>query len=219
MSDIVWPSSLAPRRVALLERGMSVVGPASLSARRQVSSYDAGFWRIIYRGVPVNDAAKVKAYRALKSQLSGGSATILIPIYDSVNVPWPTGVSANAVGEFSDGTTYSDGTGFFNPAIDVTLNGDHDLRSTLLTVTKTSVGTISGGEHFSIGARLHRISKVVSATEWQVWPPLREDLLGGRALNFETPKCRVQLVGEDSGDLELERGLYGFVDMEFVEAV
>lgn len=223
MTVYPWPGSFHPRGVSFKRRGVSVAGQPSMTGRMQVGQLDAGYWVASYSRLNVGGAAPVKAYRAFMGRMEGGAHSVLVPVYDDAQAPWPlaggSAANLNTDEPFDDGLFFDDGTGFFDPSILVTLSAAAALRATAIDVTVGTAGTISGGEYFSIGDRLHVITDVISSTRWAIWPPLREAAAVGAELNFDRPICRMTLVDEATGDLTLERGLYGYPDLEFVEVV
>lgn len=228
MSDVTpfvrWPETLAPATVSVNPRGGVFVGPATQTQQRQRSQTDAGYWTVELQGVPVGGPARVQAYRAMMSRLRGGATECLVPVFDHEQAPWPAAggreANENADEAFSDGEVHSDGYGFYDPAIVVTLDGSHSLRATSVTVSVTTAGTIRAGMYFSLQSeRLHVIDEVLSATEWAIWPPLRRDYVDGVRTEMQRPKLRCALAEPDSGTLPLRLGQYGYTTVQMVEAV
>lgn len=216
-----WPADLAPRGVSFVGRGRTVMGAATLSGQSQVASYDAGSWVARLSTVNAGGTANVKAYRALLAKLEGGAHQVAVPVFDLANAPWPNpgGAAGNLVADqpWDDSFYFDDGFGWAEPAIEVTLSAAASARATNISVTKTTIGTVRGGEYFSIADHLHILLNEEDDGTWHIWPPLREDVALGVALNFDRPVCRMRLAEESSGDLALERGIFGFPDLEFVE--
>lgn len=227
MSSVVahpWPSDLAPRRVAFSLRGQVIAGPVSLTGRSQATATDTGYWTAVLSGIPTGGAARVKAYRRLLGQLAGGAGIVKVPAFDREQAPWPVaGVYTATPSDFTDGTEFSDGTGFFEPVIKVTAGADAAIGATQIAVVVASADTIVGGEYFSVHGRLYRIESVLSVSggnqAWAITPAVRAAIASGARLDFDRPVCRMRLAAEGEGDLDLERGLYGFPSMTFVEAV
>lgn len=222
-----WDPALAPRGVSFNLRGMSIGGPPTLTGRNQVGQLDAGYWTASYTKIPVGPSAVVQAFRALRAKMEGGAHQILVPVFDDAQVPYALAggkiVNANPEQPYSDGTLHTDGHGFYLPAIIVSTSADAALRATSISATVTTAGTISAGTYFSIGDRLYLIKEVLSssggARTWSISPPLREAVPSGTPINFEAPICRMRLLSESEMDLVLERGLYGFSDINFIEAL
>lgn len=212
-----WDASLAPQAISFGRRGMSISGPASLSGRTQVAQYDAGYWVATLSRMNAVDPAHIKAYRRLFALQEGGAHAVMVPVFDRVNAPWPVPGTYSSTTRFSDGTTFSDGTEFLDFGIIVALSGAHSARSTQITVTATTIGTLVGGEYFSIGKYLYQLTEPISATVWKIWPPLRADHAAGAEINFDWPQCPMRLMNEGDDDLKLEYGRYGFPDLNFIE--
>lgn len=210
MSQIYnWDHRLPPRGIAFNPRGMTASGPPSLTGRTQVWAYDAGFWVAEFPLATLDKGEQINAYRALRAKLSGGANAIRVPAFDYGQAPWPLpgGWEANLIedGEFSDGTLFTDGTGFFEYAIEVELATAASAGASHIHVTVTTAGTIEEGMLFSPGDRLHVIKEKLGSTSWLIWPPLREDVAQGTLLNFDKPVCRMRLMNEADMDLSLGR--------------
>lgn len=225
MTIYAWDPLLAPRGVNFSRRGMTVGGPPTLTGRNQVAQGDAGYWVASFTRVVAGPAATVLAFEALKAKLEGGAHQVQVPTYEDDRAPWPAsgGRAANAYAEqpYSDGTYHTDGHGFYRPSIIVLSSSDAALRATSISFTITTAGTIRAGNKFSIFDRLYVLKELLSSSgsnrTYSISPPLREAVPSGTRLNFENPICRMRLVSEAEMDLTLERGIYGFSDITFIE--
>lgn len=225
MTVYAWDSALAPQQVSFSLRGMTLGGPPTLTGRNQVAQSDAGYWVARLAGVHAVVPSEIRALRALRGKLEGGAHQVRVPVFDDDQAPWPAagGRAANAFAEqaYSDGTLHTDGHGFYKPAIVVATNADAALRATSISFTITTAGTTAEGMFFSIGDRLHLLKELLSQSgssrTYAIAPPLREAVPSGSRMNFENPVCRMRLLSEAEADLVLERGLYGFTDIGFIE--
>lgn len=218
MTVFRWPAILGARGIAFNQRGMTVSGSPTLSGRSPVTSYDAGFWIATLNVATLGQGAKIKTFRALRARLEGGAHQVRVPVFDDGQAPWPGSAHSAAASGYSDDTRFSDGTGFVERVILVALAADAAARATRIDVTVTSAASITGGEYFSIGDRLHTVRQVLSPTSWAIWPPLRERAAAGRALNFDAPVCRMQQIAESDMDLALGRLWTAQPDIAFIEA-
>lgn len=226
MTVVEWPRELAPRAVSFNLRGEVSRGGVSLTNRTQVAVIDAGYWVAEYSAVPVETPERVKLYRRVRAKMRGGGGLVAVPVFDQENAPWPVeGIwSAPSTG-FTDGTQFSDGFGFFEPAIQVTASADAAIRATTITAEVAAAGEIVGGEYFSVRDRLYQIEEVLdvavtsSEQTWLIKPGLRAAIADGDDLNFDRPTCLMQLAEPGADDLDLEVGRYGFPDLSFVEVI
>lgn len=220
-----WDSSLAPKGIAFNRRGMSIGGPPGLGGRNQVAQIDAGYWIASLQQLAVGGPAAVKAFRRQMALLEGGAHQILVPVFDYSQAPFPDGVTSwpPSATIYTDGTRFSDGTGYLDRLIDIVVAATAALRATRLTLTVNDADDIVGGEYFEIGlGRLHMITGIISEASPEItvsiWPPLRERVEAGATLNFDNPKCRMRLLNEGDDDIALQMGRYGFPDIQFIEA-
>jgi hypothetical protein len=224
MSEIYdWPAILGAGGVAFDQRGMTVNGPVSLTGGTQTGSLDAGFWVATLSGVSLYKGARVRAFRALRALLEGGSHDVRVPVMDRGQAPWPDGeaVLVDPV-EFDDGASFDDGSGFAQPAIAVVTAAAAEARGTTLVLDLLDCAELDGGEYFSIAARLYVIKAILatSGTERTVaiWPPLREAVAEGAAVEFDAPVCRMKLVSDAAMDVTLGLLWKSRPDVAFVEA-
>lgn len=216
-----WDYRLKPQDVAFMRRGMTQSGPLSLSGRSQVWQYDAGYWAADLTRIGVK-RKNIKLFRRFTAMMEGGANQVRVPTFDKFNQPWPVaGVYSAPSTGYTDGTHFSDGTGFSELAIKVRLLSDASVRATAINVTIEASGDIEGGEYFSHKDHLYLITRVLASIgtdqTWAIWPPLREEIRAGRRLNFDKPVCRMKLVNEGADDLNLEWLKYGFPNLSFME--
>lgn len=222
MTKFAWPRDLSPRIPAFNKRGMTIGGPATLSGPGGVGSYDSGYWVARLSAINAGGPVNVNAYRALLAKLAGGANQVLVPVFDRPNAPWPNpgGPSANIAADqpWDDGFYFDDGRGWYEPAIEVSIAAATAIGATNISVTKTTIGTVRGGEFFSIGDWLYSLVAQLDDGTWWIAPGLVVATAIGDELNFDDPVCLMQLDMESSGDLALERGIYGFPDIDLVQA-
>lgn len=166
-------------------------------------------------------------WRAVRQICNGGANRIVVPRNDALFRPWPDGANEYESIPHSDGTLFSDGTGYYQPVIDVETYGDAELRDTTLYLQLNYCGELIGGESFSInhptmGWRLYEIGTVeyVDDTHAKVTfnPPLREDVPAGTQIEFDRPRCVMQLKAPNSMDLTVVPWTFNSANAEFIEA-
>lgn len=220
---IRWPwSVLPPRNLSVDIAPRSLAGPTSVSGKTQVVSSDAGLWTLALEQVPVVSDDAIKTFRAIATLLEGRLNLIVVPISRFYQPVYP---NADALGLYdavphSDGTTFSDGTGYVGGSIKVTAAHDAAIRATSLGVLVAYGGDIQPGQHFSIDERLYRIrtfDPVSGAMTFR--PPLREAVTTGTELNFDDPVVRCRLASDAEMNLPLDLGRWSFPDVKFIEDV
>lgn len=193
-----------------------------MNGKSQVVSSDAGIWKATFGNIVVRRRESVITYRALAALLDGRLEPILVPLCRGYQPIYP---GASELGLYdpvphSDGSLFSDGTGYVGGSIKVTLASSAAVRATSIGVLVAYGGDIQPGQHFSIGERLYRIRTFDPASgAMTIWPPLREAATIGTELNFDDPVCRMRLASDDALDLQLALRRFGNPTVNFVEDV
>lgn len=228
MTTYDWPSTVTPQTVSFNARGVSIGGQRTITGRQQIVAVDAGYWIASLTDFQLINKTHILAYRALYSLLEGPVHRALVPVYDTWQSPWPVINGQDLIDytvPFDDDATFDDGSTFDQSVIDAVLESSAALRATQVTITFTDydfVSALQGGEYFSIGERLYRVKSLADTSTDSVtvniWPPLRAAVVAGDTVNFDNPVCKMKLVTEQEGDLDLQFGRRGFPTMKFVEA-
>lgn len=223
MSIYEFPRAiLGERGIAFNQRGMTIAGPVSLGGQSQVGSTDAGYWIATLDLTTIGQGTPVKVFRALRALLEGGAHQVLVPTSDEGQAPWPGAVQAPATVTWSDLTTWSDGSVWSQSTIAINVGTAAVARATSLDLDVLSAATLVGGEYLSIGDRLHVIRAIVSDdgagnVVVAIWPPLREAVGAGVALNFDRPVCKMRQLADGETDLALGRLWQAAPTINFVE--
>lgn len=220
---IRWPIGVLPARsVAFDIAPRNLSAPANIYGVSQVVGQDAGIWRATLGDIVVRNRAAVIVFRGIATELEGRLGKILVPLCRGYQ-PLPDGATASASKPLphSDGTFFSDGSGYVTNLSSVTLAANAPLRATTLSISIALSGPIEPGQHFSIGERLYRVkaASYISPTTatLTIRPPLREPALAGSDLNFDDPVCRMRLATDTEMDLSLEMRRFGNPTVNFVE--
>lgn len=219
MATPLWPIGvLPPRNLALDITPRSLAAPSSISGITQVVSSDAGIWKITYDAVPVFDAQRIKAWRAIANLLEGRLGSILVPI-SRFYQPSPEGSDPlYRLTPHSDDALFDDGAGYIGRVIDVVTVGSMALRAVSGTVSVNVAGQIEPGQHFSVGERLYRVRTFDPDTGAITFrPPLREPVPSGTNLEFDEPVCRMRLATDSEMDLPLDYNRFSFPSVNFIE--
>lgn len=231
--DVEWPTCIlrptggAPKPTA---RGIS--GGVSITGLEQVVMSDAGFWRLTMTGVVVNNYDRRLAWDGIAGILNGRAKTALIPALVMGTAPWPIvgGVRVTTAGPdqpHSDGTFFSDGTGYSQRVIEASLETGIALRGTFATIRIASGSALMSGMHFSVNERLFRILTVTNertdtgSTLFDVtlWPPAREAVGAGSVLEFAHPVFRARLATDDAMEADFQMFKLASPNVEWVEDV
>lgn len=211
-------------------------GQTASSVAPIVRSDGGGFWTCsmsdvsLSGGLGVNGRDRQKLatllWRAVRQVCNGGVSPIVVPRSDALFIPWPDGVSrSSAPIPHSDGTFFSDGSGYYQSAIDITADAA-DLRDASLEITINVAGMLYGGESFSIqhetvGWRLYEIATVLMTSENTATitfnPPLREAIEDATRLEFDRPRCLMRLASTSSMNLTVQPWTFNSPSVDFVE--
>lgn len=212
---IMWPRKILPPQTPSFHlRGMNITGPVSASGAADVISGDSSFWVATFTSVVVTTKERVLTFRGIASKLQGRLYPIIVP-WCKLYQPLVEGYDGAPI-PHSDGSYFSDGTGYVNSGTDVRTISDLPEHAVSATVDIVYADDIQPGQVFSFGNRLYQLTDVDGATlKWQ--PPLRESVIAGTELNFTFPRCQMRLASDDEMMLDLDMGRRGFPTVNFVE--
>lgn len=189
-----------------------------------------GLWSAVLNEVHLISDDDLRVYRALRSLAQGGVRAIIVPRHDPTALPpFPTigGVRVTSYGNvpYSDGSFFSDGTGFYQPVIVAVTVGAAALRASSLTISFISGAALRGGECFSIAHTINnwRLYEITSVTivggnsVVTIEPPLREAVPSGTAVEFDRPRCTMRLASPSSMDIDLTTFPYPWPSPSFIE--
>jgi hypothetical protein len=167
-------------------------------------------------------------WRAVRQLADGGASELVVPRNDALFNPWPDGVSRTPIlSRHSDGTTFSDGTSYYQSTIVVLVEDAADLRAVSLDIEVLVGSSLGAGESFSIlhptmGWRLYEIRTVAYSDDTHATitfrPPLREQVYIGTELEFDRPRCTMRLASPNSMDLWVQPWTFNSASVDFVEA-
>lgn len=210
-------------------------GVTAQSVATIVRSDGGGFWSCSMADVSLSgpglgrqrQRVATLLWRAVRQVCDGGVNAIVVPRNDALMRPWPAGMAQGADPiPHSDGSLFSDGSGYYQSIIDVVADTAADLRATSLDIKIIHCGELLGGESFSIphetmGWRLYEIATVVyeDATHATItfMPPLREAVLAGVELEFDRPRCVMRLASPSSMNLSVAPWTFNSASVDFVE--
>ena len=213
MSNYQWPrEALSPRKVTCQPVPGTIGGGVSITGLEQVIASDAGYWRIVLDEIPIAGVQRKRLWNAMAVRLQGRLNLCDVPIYDDA-APWPVvgGIPVEAYyTPHSDGSTLSDGGEYETDSIVATSVGGAVAGSSSIVINMAAGSALGAGISFSwqgaVKNRLYRIMDITSLLETQftcsIWPPVRETILNGDALNFNNPVLTCRL----ATDTEIDSG-------------
>lgn len=220
------PSHLDPRGISFRLTWFQGVGPRTFGGKRQVQPVDC-FWTATLSDFPVVDRDQILDWRGIVAAMEGMAGDIIVGVYDERRAPTFGSFPPVITGiPHSDGAKFSDGSGYSQSTIRVTLSGDRQLRATSATLTIHQAGALRRGMYFSVydGLRpsLHIITKTPEISGDQATiqfrPPLRFPVKSGETVDFATPKAVMNLASSDEGALDLDMGRWARPSLELVES-
>lgn len=221
-SDFVfWSPRLWPGKINVdivpFTRGS---GP-SLGGIERAERTDRGYWRVTLADIALRSPEHRRTWNAIRTAAGGRSGLIVVPIYSGDSAPGE--ISSETV-PFSDGSEFSDGTGYVTRAVDVSMEAPAALGATVVTIRLNHadiddlVGTRFSFQHafYEIGAAIE-----IDGALWTVpvFPAIRRAIPAGADLEFDRPDCLVHLAADRAMDLELTAGDFDLRSVSFVEAV
>lgn len=174
-------------------------GGVSLAGGEDVIATDGGGrWAFNLEEPYLDEAHVALSWRALSGYLGGGQP-IIVRICDARHQPTSGFVEVT----HSDGTPFSDDTGYLSGDAEVVAAADAALRATSLSIDVITLPrALLGGERFSIAHPMH-LDRLYAITEIsddgqtiRFVPPLREAVAAGTVLNFDDPRCVMRRDGD-----------------------
>lgn len=225
------------------EHSWNLVGVAATpgvtmdSAATYIRSDGGGFWSCAMRDVSLSGPGRGRnrqrtstlLWRAVRQVCDAGVNQIVVWRNDALFIPYPAGVARAITVPHSDGSPFSDGAEYYQPAIDITCDGGADLRATSMGIQINEAAALIGGESFSIqhdaaGWRLYEIATVSYDEDDQTlatitfMPPLREEVIHGTQIEFDRPRCTMRLASPNAMDLTVRPWTFNSASVDFVEA-
>jgi len=207
------------------------------STAAYVRSDGGGFWRCTMTDVSLSGARGLKGrdrqrvstllWRAVRQVCDGGVNNIVVPRNDALFIPYPVGIARALTVNHSDDAPFSDGSSYYQPAIDIVATADAELRATSLDIEIIVAASLLGGESFSIqhdgaGWRIYEIATVDYVDDANATitfnPPLREAVEAGAQLEFDRPRCMMRLANPAAMDLSIRPWTFNAASAEFIEA-
>lgn len=192
-----------------------------------------GLWTYGFSGVPLNTADHFNAWEALGAYLAEGATPIVVPFCNKRYFPAPIvdGSPVYNIGPIphGDGTLFDDGTAYAQHVVIATVRDAAAMRATTLVLRMTYSGVLRGWHPFTIdhepgepegGPRLYGITQIleVDGADYtvKIEPPLRADVAAGDEVDFDRPRCVMQLAG--AMPVVMDLGRFARPSVTFVES-
>lgn len=226
-----WPlARLRPQSAAWnLAGGLVMGGQNGVGVAQSVRLDGGGVWVADYGRIYLENGSRARLFRALRMLLDGGVNPVVLPDCDGIQ-PWPveSGSPVTSIDQIthSDGTLFSDGTGYGQRVIDIVTVGAAAHRATTMTVDIIRGSALGGGEAFSIlhpehGWRRYEIKTAIEDggnTVITFGPPLREAVADGVELEFDHPRCVMKLSSVRGADYVHDKHPLSRPSVTFIEA-
>lgn len=221
MAVIPWPMPDRQTYVRAHIASKSRDAGANLLGVAQIQGSAAQVWNITVSIAEQPDPLKIKEFEALISRMRGRENVAALPIMDDFG--FNASVSPVQVG-FSDGTSFTDGTGFFSAGAGVlapVVSSGAAAGSRLLTINIVPVGrrAMRVGDLFSVNGFLYRVVSVGVGGDIAFEPRARQAIPAGTELITDPPVIYCRFSTDDQGARgrgKMHRA--EAISLEFVEA-
>ena len=211
MAVLSIPAGIIVRETAHWRLRSSTFTPGrALDGRQQFVNVENRTWEATYTVIGAWDDLTGE-WLAFLDQVSGPRTSFLVPVANAWTLTYdgdlaafqalagatPTQISDGFV-RFSDGTTFSDGTGFALPLpADPTVQADAMAGDARITLGGFFGTNLAVGAYFAIDNFLYRVQSN-NAGDVVFNPPLRADAPGGTTAVVSAPYARVRFPDDDA---------------------
>lgn len=208
---LVWPHELLQPEntiadvVPFTRTGGRVIGGAKPAYRT-----DLGHWRIDLENVLVSSPEQRRAWDAISTYLGGSSGRIAVPIWTLDSAPYANadcGWEEDILVPHSDGTPFSDGTGYMQSPISIISHGVTGIGATVMSMRIINGAADIAGTRFSHRHGAYKVGQVLDITGdiWtvRVTPSIAALIPAGADLEFHRPTCVCNL----EADTGMRRGM------------
>ncbi len=237
-TNLLWPEwVLVPKDVTpLFAEAKNASGGASPTGSEQIVGSSPGRWRIGYGAINVFTAEHERVFKTIAARIAGRAGAIMVSATVGRRTnPWPLVGGVPHIGKIaapltdaillSDGSAYRTGT-YARTIAAVANNGVAAGAASGLVIKVTAGGTLKIGQIFQYGERVAMITEITATGSSggsptytvKFSPPAREAIAMNDVLDFDNPRFRARLAGEeDMGGLELDHWKFGDPSLVFEE--
>jgi len=222
---IQWPTKLLrPATTLVSPVGFTRSGGRSLGGIERTTRTDRGFWRISLNDVSVWSPAMRRTWNAIRTKAGGRAGTFAVPAWSFDSAPYASGQRERSIlTTHADGTTFDDGTSYYQGSIDIQMATFAPLGAAVVTLRLVHAST-AAGIRFSYQHALYETGPIIgqpTETTFQVpvFPAIRQAIPAGATLECDNPTCLAHLVDDRGMDISLNNTEIDTASVEFVEAV
>lgn len=213
----------SPPALTMKLEGAGLGGAVAPAGDEQLTALEThGRWVMDFAEAPLWDKARILSWREFAAACDFGAMPVIVPAWELLHQPYGEPILHKATTfaqiVWRDIQTWD--------AFEVqAISTAHSARfDTSVTMSFVGTGALEGGMHFSIygpryGWRLYRVIRetAVSGSDhtWEIRPALREQLMAGTELNFDTPRCTMRCDGDIDAVVDLQK--FGRGAARFVE--
>lgn len=221
-TDLFAPGGFQPKRI-----GGSFTGGASVSNIPQSAMTTGGFlWGVDFSKVILWDIAKYKIWESFVSRSDSGATPFVMPLCIRLVQPFTNPRKEPGTGN-SDSSTFSDGALWGSGQITAAIIGSAALRATSAHISCVGGVDLTGGEFFTVwhslvGQRLYHVSTASKREDGTFditfRPPLRQATPDGINLDFDDPRCQMQVAPNSDPSAPLDMLKRGSAQVSFIES-
>jgi hypothetical protein len=202
----------------------NLTGSTSIAGATQVIGSGAGLWQATVTNIVIRDRQTNLLWRTIDGLLEGRRNPILIPTCEGKRQPFPSfQLGAYGLIPHSDGTYFSDRSGYSQKVIAATLTADIARGAAQASLNVAVGGVPEPGQYFSIGARLYRIKSISALAgpliSFSFWPPAREAAGSGSVVEFDQPVCKMRLKDDNAFQIDMNLNRRATPSLDFIEDV
>lgn len=226
MTDIVvWPHKILTAREAKADLvPFSRSGGRSLGGIEPATRTDRGWWSISLSSLLLHTTAQRRTWNAIRTKLGGRAGLVAVPVWSHDSAPFVNGtrVFPSSV-THSDGTTFSDGTGYRQRTMVVKMADAVAIGDTSCRLEIVNAAADLAGVRFSYQHALYETgpATLISGSFWTVpiFPAARAAIPAGAELELDMPTCLCRLADDRGMNTSLVPSLIDDHSAAFVEAV
>lgn len=226
-SVIHWPHQLFEMKgkPAFHQCSFTRTGGRTLSGRELVTQTDLGFWRATFANIMVmaNNLRHEEAWNAIRVALQGRAGLVIVPAFHVGSRVQLLARSQEGLTNFSDGTTFSDGSSYFSEPALVRMEEEAQIGATVVKLRALKPGLSLTGMRYSYLHALYETGPVIErqgdVVQVPIFPATRARIPAGSLLNITMPTCLMHLTTDREMDLSHGVSPVTLKTINFVEAI
>lgn len=229
-----WPFEWVIHDCRFFPRSGAIVSTSSYTGSTRAAGSSNSPWVVSMNLPPMVDPVVWKKIRSLLMKLRGPMN--ILRLFDPASI-YPVGVAAGinmsnynsaAVGQFSDTTLFTDGTGFRDGSLQAKLARNHYRGETNIFInglTASQALSLADGDMLEVGGFLYSVVADVASnssgeTLAPIMPPLRNDIVAnsqGGIVNFDHPTSPFIMANKDYEGFDVSPPAIAQIGLSFIE--